>query len=205
MTAVMTEGQATVLSLPKKRRAKVAKKQRRMIPHPNGSTVILTKHAAEWVRKALAPFEAAAREQYGVNEEGRHGGLPKGLQDLCNAARSYFPGVEPETIPRRLYRILTEEYVSIDANIVEAFLLGGGIFIHETDLLQLPAGLEAAKERIDVYCDLHGELPEETKADLAADLYEFSLLCICGSEEFWAAKEEARLAVRAAEDAEVAA
>lgn len=156
----------------------VALYEKRVINAPSKSSVVATRNLREALIPLLAKIE---RELQNPHLQSEH---VSGAQEALCARASAMTDLKPATLYRRLYGILRETTRSTGAHIADALMLGAGTTLRDEGVMELPAGLPAAQERIDIYCELRGvTLSRKVRKELAADLYEFALLMIHGVEE----------------------
>lgn len=86
--------------------------------------------------------------------------------------------VKPEAVVRRLYDVLTGKCRQVQAGWADAVLMA----VDEEDndgILELPVGLPAALDRIEMRCELQGiKLKKRDKREMAKDLVEWSRLIV---------------------------
>jgi hypothetical protein len=101
---------------------------------------------------------------------------------LAERAAHIKTDVSAQSFARRLWDIRTGVSKATRASVGEALLMAGG---REHGIVpELPAGLDAARERIEIWLDLAGgEMSKRDIKELAEDLLEFSRLMILGVEE----------------------
>lgn len=146
----------------------------RVINHPSWETVVPTRQLAPVLEEIVAQADADA---IGSGE------CAGGLKVVCQQAARH-TGMSLEALQRRAYEIRNVKGRATRATTAEAFLLAGNLYLHDTDIIQLPAGLPAARERIEVYLELRGqEMSEHDIEELAEDLLEFAKCVIHGPGE----------------------
>jgi hypothetical protein len=105
------------------------------------------------------------------------------LEVLCSRA-ARIKGVTDDNMLRRLYAIRKGESRATRASVAEALLMALDVAIGDTEIVQVPAGKVAARERIDIWLELRGsEMSERDIEEMVEDLMEFTRLVIHGPDE----------------------
>lgn len=167
---------------PSKRKGYTPKHFKRNIPAANHTAVVSAKQFVPAINRVIAQMDA---ELNLLGEPGTFGVIgPVGI--ICeNAAR--LSGHKLDGLFRRLYGIRHEESRLMRAETAEALAMGAGTDLRELGVMELPAGMEAAKERLSIWFELHANgrpwPSRKVFRELAEDLLEFSKLMIHGPAE----------------------
>jgi hypothetical protein len=170
----MTGGRRTLP--PSKRRGYTPKYAKRGMSHPGDSTVVATAQFAPLLEEIIEELE---RELCAAEDDKFSGAI----EVLCGrVAKS--SGMKEESLTRRIYDIRHLKTKAMRAELADQILLAGNRMIGDTDLIEVPAGMVAALERIDTWMELRGlEVSARDRMEMARDLMEFSYCVILGPGE----------------------
>lgn len=149
----------------------------RTIGHAATASVVATRQLSPVIERIVEEMERELK----FND---NSGNASGVSDALCARASAISGRGIDGLYRRLYDIRHDRTRAVKAESAEVFLMAAGYSMRDLDVLELPAGLPAAKERIEVWLELRGgEMSKRQITDLAEDLLEFTRLMVHGVEQ----------------------